>query len=349
MRVGRIVWGAVALFLGGVAFATVKPELFGLTADLATRFPGAHIISLRGWLAAILAIIAVFFLVVGLVRRVVMRRGSIALALAAALFLAGGLHGATLVHRGITDTGVLSSDHGISMDSAGDGSITVMQVNTEGSLVSASELADVAHAHGADIITLVETAVSEGKALQNELKDRGLTYRMFDNNTSRYQAAWGSTIVLVSTDLGSYSYADVPEALAKNKVPTVALASSEGKPDIFVVHAQSPSSTGTTAIAAWKTQISAIYSLCEERSDALIAGDFNSTADHEAALGFSCNDAMAQAGSGGLGTWPSNLPPLLAAPIDRIMAPSGYVGIEAALFTAGNSDHRGILVRLAKK
>ncbi|MDO4888997.1 MAG: endonuclease/exonuclease/phosphatase family protein [Actinomycetaceae bacterium] len=354
LRPMKFVWLVVALAIATVAVLSVYPSLLPQTNRLVLQAPYVQIIAIRGMQAIVLVLAALFLFIVSVVRRTVLDRGRIALGLAVVLVACAGFHGGLMFSRGLTNHETLSPDSGITQAGAGDGSITVMQYNTEGGKVSREELADLVEANGVDVITLVETSQSMGAELVQELAARGLTFVQFDNDQSRYAADWGSSVILVSTGLGDYAPIDVPPSLAQTGVPVVALAPASGQgPKIVVVHPVAPAGWGALTglsnerLATWRAQVTASYDLCTQMPDAIIAGDFNSTADHEQALGArGCRDAMNQAGSGGLGTWPSNLPTLLSSPIDRIMSPSGYRGDQALVTEAGQSDHRGIIVRL---
>lgn len=343
----RVVWGVAALLIAVPAVLSLKPNVLSWTADLALKFPGAQFVALRGWEALGLAAIAIFFLVVGLVRRFIMRRGRIALSLALVLAICAGAHGITLVSRGITDIQQLSSDYGITEEGTGDGSITVMQFNTQGGRVAVATLADVIQRNGVDVVSLVETSTTHGNALVEELSSRGLSFQIFHNNRSSRAADWGSSVVLVSSGMGTYAQQKIPEALEKKNVLAVAAGPTSGSaPSIVAVHAESPSTAGEV-MNKWKQEIAAIYSMCERNTNTIIVGDFNSTVDHEAALGGPrCNDAMTQAGAGGLGTWPSNISPFLGSVIDRVLLPAGYQGAEGMVVEEGSTDHRGVVVRV---
>lgn len=343
----RMVWAVVALAIAALAMLTLKPELLPWTSNLVLTFPFAQLVALRGWEAIILAVAAVFFLVLGLVRRFIMRRGRISLALSLVLILCAGVHGATIVHRGIFNEPKLSTDYGVSEGGMGDGSITLMQFNTQGGRVPVSDLANAIEENGVDVVTLAETSLSHGEKLVQELAARGLSFQIFHNKRSKYLADWGSTVVLISAGMGKYAEKEAPQSLQEKNVVALAVAPVSGKgPAVLAVHAESPSESGRV-MQVWREEISALYGLCKENSNMIIAGDFNSTVDHEVSLGGSpCNDAMIQAGSGGLGTWPSNISPYLGSVIDRVLLPPGYRGSEGKLVEAGSSDHRGIIVRI---
>src|SRR5690606_35174799 len=90
----------------------------------------------------------------------------------------------------------------------------------------------------------------------------------------------------------------------------------------------------------------------------ILAGDFNSTIDHwsrladptvtNARIG-ACLDAAEAGGQGGQGTWPTDLPALLGAPIDHVIHSSDWhttgFRVIGSRDEAG-SDHRPVLARL---
>jgi endonuclease/exonuclease/phosphatase (EEP) superfamily protein YafD len=90
----------------------------------------------------------------------------------------------------------------------------------------------------------------------------------------------------------------------------------------------------------------------------ILAGDLNSTLDHYTGLDAAsdasgglggCRDAARVTGNAAVGTWPTNVPPLLGAPIDHVMATPNWdvVGFRVigSLDGAG-SDHRPVVAQL---
>ncbi len=342
----RLVWGLLALIIALASLVTVKPELFDITAEYALRAPFAQILAMRGWLVVGFAAAGLFFLIVAAIRRAVAGRGRIAFTLALALFLVAGLHGGTMYSRGVEQADGLSSDTGVATGTAGDGSITVLQYNTLGGSVDVEALADVIETNGVDVLSLPETSTQTAQDLVVALAQRGKGFQQFDTGTSGYDADYRSTALLVSLAMGEYTQTDLfestnePTPLGVRVVP----ATGEG-PALMAVHPIAPSSA---RLSVWREEIRQVYSLCGSEPNAIIAGDFNSTADHEAVLRLdsTCNDTVAQAGSGAVGTWTVKLPALLGSPIDRVLTTAAYEGSEAAIIDLGGSDHRGILVRL---
>jgi endonuclease/exonuclease/phosphatase len=350
----KLTWAILASVAATAAAATVRPDVLpGGLRRLALTAPYAELVALRGWEAMLLGATALFFLIIGIVRRVLLQRGRIAFALAAVLAVCSVFHAGILITRGFTNHGALPPDRGVTARTKGDGSVTVMQYNTEGGRVPVKALADLVERNGVDVVTLVETSTGSSRKLAAELESRGLAFARFDNGHSRYAADWGSTVVLVSKGLGEYAERTLPRAIADADLPAVAVGPVSGKgPSIVAVHTVAPTGASLDGrrMSEWKEHIAAAYGVCRELPGAILAGDFNSTADHELVLGgTACRDAAAEAGSGAVGTWPSNVSPLLGAPIDRIMSPAGYRGDRAAIVDAGGSDHRGLIVRLHKR
>ncbi|WP_125482373.1 endonuclease/exonuclease/phosphatase family protein [Actinobaculum sp. 313] len=342
----KIVWGVLAAVVAAVALASVRPSMIPQVAELSLTYPWVAVVAVRSWIALVLVGAAVFFLIIGVIRRVMLGRGRIAFTLALALVAIAGLHAATLFSRGISNVESLAPDPGITSISKGDGSITVLEYNTLGSSTGVSELADLIEENGVDVVALPETSTQAGTELVQELATRGLEFQRFDTDTSEYSSDYQSTVLLVSAELGEYA-ASTPFADASTTTAPAVLAvpvDGEG-PSFMAVHPIAPSAE---KIETWRAEIESVYRLCEEDSNLIIAGDFNSTADHEAALRLPvrCTDAGAQAKVAGLGTWPSRLPALLSSPIDRVLTSGGYEGTEGAVVSVGRSDHRGLLVRL---
>ena len=307
----KLTWAILASVAATAAAATVRPDVLpGGLRRLALTAPYAELVALRGWEAMLLGAAALFFLIIGIVRRVLLQRGRIAFALAAVLAVCSVFHAGILITRGFTNHGALPPDRGVTARTKGDGSVTVMQYNTEGGRVPVKALADLVERNGVDVVTLVETSTGSSRKLAAELESRGLAFARFDNGHSRYAADWGSTVVLVSKGLGEYAERTLPRAIADADLPAVAVGPVSGKgPSIVAVHA-----------------------------------------DHELVLGgTACRAAAADGGRGAVGTGPSNVSPLRGAPLDRIMSPAGYRGDRAAIVDAGGSDHRGLIVRLHKR
>ncbi|MFT3944243.1 MAG: endonuclease/exonuclease/phosphatase family protein [Ancrocorticia sp.] len=384
----RLFWGLLALVISLVSLATVRPELFGVTAQYALLTPFAQIVALRGWLVLGFALTGILFLIVAGIRGLLFRRGRIALTFSLAMLLVAGLHAATMYSRGITASGTdQSSASGAdassvsTLEASADTSaaaenpdITVLQYNTLGGSVDISALADLITNENINVVSLPETSTQTGEDIVAHLAERGLWFQQFDTGTSGYEADYASTVLLVSSSLGEYVQTDIFEPSTESAdsvetsetpgptdpVETSEITAQEGSvphavravpldgngPTFVAVH---PIAPGRDRMDVWQSEIRAAYGLCGTEPNAIVAGDFNSTADHEAALRLEtpCTDAAAQAGAGALGTWPARLPELLSSPIDRVLTTTNeYRGSEAAIVNLGGSDHRGVMVRL---
>lgn len=122
-------------------------------------------------------------------------------------------------------------------------------------------------------------------------------------------------------------------------------------PDVVVaVHTRAPSAE--SSMPDWRAHAVGIAEVCRSTPGAIVAGDFNATLDHPGLddLG-PCVDAAAEVGAAGLGTWPADVPRVLAAPIDHVLV-DGRVWRVAAfgvLDRVGASDHRPVVAHLARR
>jgi endonuclease/exonuclease/phosphatase len=152
----KLTWAILASVAATAAAATVRPDVLpGGLRRLALTAPYAELVALRGWEAMLLGAAALFFLIIGIVRRVLLQRGRIAFALAAVLAVCSVFHAGILITRGFTNHGALPPDRGVTARTKGDGSVTVMQYNTEGGRVPVKALADLVERNGVDVVTLV--------------------------------------------------------------------------------------------------------------------------------------------------------------------------------------------------
>ncbi len=107
----------------------------------------------------------------------------------------------------------------------------------------------------------------------------------------------------------------------------------------------------------WPKGLAFLAKICHRNT--IVASDFNLTLDHwgrfaddpASHLG-ACSDAARTVGSGGLGTWPTALPAILAAPIDHVIATRQW---KATAFRVGTeldgsgSDHRPVIATLVPR
>lgn len=338
----KFVWGLLAVVVGIVALATLRPDILPVTAELSLTTPFAQLIALRTWLVIVFLCMSLFLFVFAIIRYRIVDAGRIAATLGAVLFVTGAIHAGMVYSRGLSSPTQLAPDSGITFATAGDGSITVLTYNTLGGATAMMDIADVVEKNGVDVVVLLETASARGLELASLLAERGLTFQEFDNASSEYDAEFKSSVLLVSTALGEYRKTDTAPVRAAG----VSAAPANGVgPSLVAVHPIAPLPRYE---AEWRQDIESVYRLCEADESLIIAGDFNSTLDHQRALGFDCADGAIEAGSGGVGTWPVRLPELLGAPIDRVLHNTNeYIGSDAAVIEVGSSDHHGLLVRLS--
>lgn len=335
----------VVLVTVAVLAVLAWPQFFGLQ----NAWVVAHAVSFRGLAvvvaAALLAILAVLLL---LVRRL---RAATAL-LMVLLVLFGAVNTGILLHRGVGSGGGAAAV----ADADAAASITVLSWNTFGDAPGAENIAALALAEGADVITLPETTEETGVLIAEAMRAAGrpmwVRTLAFDHfSTAR------STTLLISPDLGDYTVtsAERPGPPGNTRaLPTVVAAPADGAgPTIIAVHAVAPVEG---EMSNWRSDLDWLAEQCSAAAggnDVIMAGDFNATLDHFAGRSLSessqlgdCRDAALQAGSAAVGTWPTGAPSLLGTPIDHLLATPNWqvdaMRVIGADDEAG-SDHRPIV------
>jgi endonuclease/exonuclease/phosphatase (EEP) superfamily protein YafD len=109
-------------------------------------------------------------------------------------------------------------------------------------------------------------------------------------------------------------------------------------------------------MANWRSDLEWLAEQCRT-SNVILAGDFNSTIDHYASLNDggdfalgSCLDAASVTNNAAVGTWPTQLPSLLGAPIDHVMASNNWTATGMRVVESHDgfgSDHRPIVAILS--
>lgn len=322
------------------------PEALGLQ----NAWVVAHAVSFRGLAVVVaVALLAVLAIVLLLARPV---RGTTA-ALMGLLVLFAGVNIGVLLHRGV-DAGSAADADAASAGSAS--AVTVLSWNTLGDAPGAQEIADLAVAEGADVVTLPETTEETGVLIAEAMRAAGRPMWVHTVAFDLISKA-RSTTLLVSPDLGDYTVTSTDGSGPPgntNVLPTVVATPVDGDgPTIIAVHAVAPIQW---EMSNWRSDLDWLSKQCSGRN-VIMAGDFNATLDHfagraaapGAVLG-NCRDAAALAGSGGLGTWPTWAPGLLGSPIDHVLATPNWqvdrmrvIGSE----DAAGSDHRPIVATLS--
>lgn len=329
----------VVLLCAGAAALATWPQLLRQERE----FPFAQIVSIRPVVVLAFAALAVLFLVFALGRRI----RAFCLTLALVFLVAAGAGGVTLVSRG------LGSDE---LPTKENGEIRVMTWNTAGPATDAAVIAETAVAMQADIVALPETTIDTGRAVAVSMGERG--HPMWAH-VDEYEGGWdaNSTALLISPDLGDYAVIESEAGGSSNTtiVPSAVAMPVDGDgPIVVAVHAVAPR---PDAMAGWRSDLQWLADQCAA-DDVIMAGDFNATVDHMDRLGIDgadlgrCTDAARLTGSGGVGTWPTDVPSRLGAPIDHIMATDAWRPVASVVIRSlddSGSDHRPLVVQYARR
>lgn len=304
-------------------------------------FPVAQIVSFRGILVIVFAVALVMALLLALARP--LRGFALSLALVAAVATVANV--AILTTRGGTGTDALPAKT--------EDAIRVMTWNTAGPATAPETIAKIAVAMDADIVTLPETTIETGERVAIAMRDLG--HRMWAHHAEDPSTEWdaGSTTLLISPDLGDYAVIESSLDGTSNTstVPSAVAMPTTGRgPIVVAVHAVAPRQN---YMQSWRDDLRWLADQCGD-ADVIMAGDFNATVDHMSGLGVDgatlghCHDAALETGNGALGTWSVDLPAMLGAPIDHVMAsanwrPTGSVVLRT--LDGSGSDHRPLVVQ----
>lgn len=327
------------VFAIGAALVT-WPQFFRLERT----FPLAQIVSLRGALVVAFGLIALLALLLCLARTA----RAFAASLLAIALLAGGANAAILLSRG---TGASA------LPERTDQSLRVMTWNTAGAAADPAVIARTAVAMQADIVALPETTIETGEEVAVAMREMGhpmwAHHEDFGDREDYPDWDANSTTLLISPDLGDYAVVESTSAGTTNTsaVPSVVAMPIDGSgPIVVAVHAVAPRQD---AMAAWRADLQWIADQCAA-DDVILAGDFNATVDHMDRLGVDggtigrCHDAASVTGSGAVGTWSTDWPPLLGTPIDHVMATEAWTATASVVLTTlddAGSDHRPLIVQ----
>lgn len=326
---------ATVIFAIGAAILT-WPAFFRLERT----FPIAQIVSFRGLLVVGFAVIVVLALLFAIARP--LRGMALSVAVIAIVAVAGNI--AIVSGRGVgTET----------LPAKTESSIRVMTWNTAGEATSPDTVAQIAVAMDADIVTLPETTIETGERVALAMRDLG--HPMWAHYTDYPTTQWdaGSTTLLISPDLGDYAVIESSLDGSSNTstVPSaVAMPTSGDGPIVVAAHAVAPRQS---YMQFWRDDLQWLADQCVD-ANVIMAGDFNATIDHMSNLGVDggllgrCHDGAAETGNGGVGTWSAELPALVGAPIDHVMAsshwkPTGSLVLKS--MDGSGSDHRPLIVQ----
>ena len=331
--VSRLV--ALVMFVVVAAFLVVIgwPQLFGLQ-----RAAGiAQIVSLRGICFAVGIALVIAFTLVALISRGLRRLVS---GIALLVFGFSILTLALLSTRGLGNA---------SFQTKASSDLTVLSWNTLGDAPGASAIAQLAISTDADIVVLPETSAAAAKSVADKMNAAGHPVQRLELALDQVSKA-RTTSLLISTRLGTYvrdtSVGTTPA------LPSVVAVPADGTgPTIVAAHPVSPV---PGEMSNWRAGLDWLAKRCVG-PNVILAGDLNSTLDHHTGLGVDggqlgrCHDAARATGNAAVGTWPTDLPAFLGAPIDHVYATSGWRIVDFRVIgsmDAAGSDHRPILAQL---
>jgi endonuclease/exonuclease/phosphatase (EEP) superfamily protein YafD len=347
-RLLRAAGWVVAVAGGALAVALLVPDRLGLTATT----PVVQVIAFRGVLspafaAAGLVLLAFAGAAAAARRRATRdrpglraRRRSPGLAapvaaLGGVLLVVGLAHGAVAAARGVRNAPP-------AVGAGAPGGLTVLAANTQGGAARPAAVAAVALATGADVLSLPETTPDLAADVADLLGRRGVPVQVFTNGPG--VPSTHAIALLVRDSLGGYRQVPLPRRLSAVRAEPL-----DGTgPSLVAVHPRAPV---PGEVAEWAHQVSAAVALCRATPGAVVAGDFNATLDHapfhELAPCVDAASARGWRGAGAFGTWHRALPPLLATPIDHVLADGGAWDVaDVGVVRVGGSDHRAVVARL---
>ncbi len=305
------------------------------------HFPVAQIVAFRGILLLAFVAALVLALLLLFARPIRGFAGSVAIVVAIAV-VAGTV---ILTGRGVgTDR----------LPEMTDTSVRVLTWNTAGSATSAEQIAQIAVAMTADIVTLPETTIETGEQVAITMRELG--HPMWAHHAEYSTTEWdaGSTTILISPRLGDYSVIESSRDGSSNTstVPSAVAMPTDGEgPIVVAAHAVAPR---RSYMQEWRDDLQWLADQCSA-GNVILAGDFNATVDHMRALGVDggtlgrCYDVAEETGNGAVGTWPTELPALLGAPIDHVMTTPEWTATGSLVLGSldgSGSDHRPLVVQL---
>lgn len=331
----RVLAAAILVILGLTLLVAAWPQLLGLQ-----RAPWvAQVVSMRGLEIAIAVAIA---LGLGFVAILAPPLRRFVASIAVLLLVFAALNTAVLATRGFGSLG---------FETVTENSVTVLAWNTLGDAPGSAAIAELALESKADVVALPETTEKIGLEVATAMAEAGRPMQTFTVAFDQISKA-RSTTLLITEELGTYAV-DAAE-LNSIVLPTVIARPVDGSgPTIMAVHLVAPL---PGELHNWQKDLAWLAGACDE-PNVILAGDFNSTLDHFAGLATAegatlgdCFDAASTSDNAAVGTWPTNLPALLGAPIDHVMTTANWTltGMRVIEnYDKFGSDHRPVLAQLA--
>lgn len=339
----RLLGILVTLIIAMGAAVATWPQFFRLERTM----PFAQIVALRGVMVLACAAVAVLMLLLCFVRPLRAFAASVLVVAVAA----GAVNAGIIASRGAGQS---------SLPAPTADSIRVMTWNTAGEATAPATIAKTAVAMQADIVALPETSIETGTEVAVLMREMGrpMWAHHEDFGDQEGYADWdaNSTSVLISPDLGGYAVVESDASGTSNtsQVPSVvAMPVSGDGPIVVAVHAVAPR---TDQMAAWRGDLQWLADQCAAE-DVIMAGDFNATVDHMERLGTDdatlgrCHDAAATTGNGAVGTWSTEWPAMLGAPIDHVLATEAWTATGSVVLDSmdgSGGDHRPLVVQFER-
>ena len=345
----------VAALLALLAVVSTEPAVLGLSTVPVL----AHAVALRGLSAVALVVLA---LLAAGAAAVLGRRGARAPAadgvpgggrlpawgapavLAVVATGCAAVHLGVLVGRGVDPGGPAPAPDG----ATGEG-LVVMTLNAQVDGVTGEEVAAAVVTARADVVALPETSAALAQDVVDAVAARtGQVYEAFTTQADDRPIA--ATSLLVAPRLGAHERLPGP-ALELGAV-VVGPVRGDG-PVLAAVHPPPPipPPLGPFPMERWAEQAAVAADVCRTTPGAVVAGDYNATLDHAPLRDLApCVSAAAEAGAGGVGTWPTSLPPLLGGVIDHVLVDAReWEPVAASVVTVGATDHRAVVVHLVPR
>lgn len=333
----RLLSAIVVCIAAAAALVLAWPQLFRLEqVDVVSQ-----IVALRPLAVLIALALVVLFVIVALIGRGGVRRTFAALAVVGLAFSAVNV--AVLATRGWNSAGMPEGEAS---------AVRVLNWNTLGDATGAEAVARLALDEGADVVSLPETSRDLGLQVAAIMAAEGRTMQSFTVAYDEFLTA-RSTTLLISADLGEYTAdTDVSAPRTTAVLPSVVATPVSGDgPTLVSTHPVAPV---PAELASWRLDLQWLAETCAD-DNVIVAGDTNSTLDHYtslavdgAALG-SCSDAALETDAAALGTWPTTLPSVLGAPIDRVLSGARWQATAFHVIDTvddAGSDHRPVVADL---
>ena len=222
--------------------------------------------------------------------------------------------------------------------------VVVLLLNTLMGASDAPEIVARAVAEDATMLALPECSEPLARAVVAGLAAHGRDVQAFGTRENAWPTA--ETWLLVDGRLGRYRQVDAPRVQLG---AVIAEPVDHDGPTLAAVHPPAP--VPAVGLDRWRSDVKVAVDVARTRADAIVAGDFNTTLDHEPMVDLApYADAATLAGRGAEGTWPARLPALLATPIDHVLIrPDRWTVLGTRTHRVGGSDHRAVVVRLTRR